>query len=54
MEVHQNGFTKETGFTGSITKICELIRHSEPEVEYLWLSDGSDWEVHHEETGKTG
>lgn len=45
---------KKLNLLEALQKICELIRHSEPEVEYLWLSDGSDWEVHHEETIKTG
>ena len=42
---------KKLDLLEALQKICELIRHSEPEVEYFWLSDGL---IHHEETIKTG
>ena len=45
---------KKLDFLEALQKICELIRHSEPEVEYFWLSDGLNQEIHHEETIKTG
>ena len=45
---------KKLDLLEALQRICELIRHSEPEEEYLWLLDGLEWEVHHEETIKTG
>ena len=45
---------KKVDLLEALQRICELIRHPEPEIEYVWLLDGSDWEVHHEETITTG